>query len=690
MTREQAARLTRDTLDKAGLSDWHVRMSSVESGYLGLCVHKDKCIILNALHIDIHPDPEIENTVRHEVAHAVLGPGHGHNEVWQAKARELGCTNTAPCSHLSLSPDIIDAIRSGADVKIEFETEIIHRPKYTVSRLQDKCSICGKVARSIEEKLIETPDPTRPDLKIIKLECGHTEIKKIPKGTPFATLRSKDGKKPYPFQVDGMRFAETALAVNHGVGIFDEMGLGKTIQALGYLRFHEEAFPVLFLVKSGIKFQWLKEILRWMGDIYCPQIIQTSQDILFPQLKCYIASYDILTPKVRNRNGKTITQGFDINQFKERGIKTVVLDECQQIKNPDATRTQMVRRVIKECGARVIAMSGTPWKNRGSELFVVLNMLAPMKFSSHIGFQRRWVKYEYYGNTMKETGIRNIEAFKEYTKDIVIRRERVEVMPELPLVNRTRYNIELDNITQEAYDDEVSDFVKWWNQILADEAENSFETQTNLLARLARMRHITGLAKVPSTMDWLEEFVEETERKVVVFVHHKDVGEILLRECQKKFGNGVNGNTIWIDRLSADMSSEDRFRTQEEFNKAPRAILIASTLASGEGLNLQTCADCIMHERQWNPANEEQAEGRFIRIGQLATSVNAIYATASGTVDDYMDNLIERKRASFYAVMSKSGEAPKWNQTEITRELADIIVSEHEKKHGKIKQLASK
>lgn len=35
----------------------------------------------------------------------------------------------------------------------------------------------------------------------------------------------------------------------------------------------------------------------------------------------------------------------------------------------------------------------------------------------------------------------------------------------------------------------------------------------------------------------------------------------------------------------------------------------------GKGLNLQSCSDCVVLERQWKPANEKQAEARFIRIG---------------------------------------------------------------------------
>ena len=81
MTRESAVRLTREELDKSGLNDWHIRLNTDAHGrFLGLCSYKDKCIILNAHHIDIHPDVEIINTIKHEVAHS-LTYGHGHDEI---------------------------------------------------------------------------------------------------------------------------------------------------------------------------------------------------------------------------------------------------------------------------------------------------------------------------------------------------------------------------------------------------------------------------------------------------------------------------------------------------------------------------------------------------------------------------------------------------------------------------------
>lgn len=682
MNRNTASKLARTELDKYGLGDWGVRLTSdPNQPFLGLCMHRDKCIILNAHHVDIHPDAEIINTIKHEVAHA-LCPGQGHNNVWSTKAREMGCDNTLPCSHLSLPKNVIDGIRSSATIEmtVEEETHVIRKPKFTVTRLQDKCPECGVIAK--EKFAIETIDKNGNQVKIITLQCFHVIKKIIPKGTPFENMVSNDWKpeiknckhewsknkcercgefKLYNFQVNGAKALESGLSIQKGFGLFDDMGLGKTVMGLAYIKFHPEALPTLYIAKSAVKFQWFKQIIRWLGPTYLPQIISTSKDHVFPKLKSYIISYDLL-------------RRFPREEIEKLGIKTVILDECQQIKNPDSSRTQEVRKLVKG-DVKVIPLSGTPWKNRGSEFFPVLNMMDPYKFYSYQNYLDTWVSYYWEGNKRKEGGIRNQVKFREYVKDLLIRREYNEVMDEFPDINRMKLNVQLDELSQTTYDDEVSDFVKWYNDyVISGEEEkiNSLE----ILAKISRMRHITGLAKIPATIGFVEEFVEETDKKLVIFVHHKDVGHLIFDELKEKFGKDIP-----VVKLTAEYSDAERFTIQEEFNKTPRVIMIASTLASGEGIDLPTCSDSIMHERQWNPQNEEQAApGRFRRIGQISNVINITYMEAEETIDEHLDSIVERKRREFHSVMNK-GEVIKWNQNDIVKELAETIVRKHKEKN---------
>ena len=695
MDRQAASKLLHDEMKKNGLEGWSVRLNqNADSRFLGLCSYKDKCIILSAHHIDIHPDPDVINTIRHEIAHALVGPYHGHDEVWVAKAREVGCDNTLPCSNLSLSPEVIDAIRSGATVEVTFDEQVIRTPRYNITRLQDKCEVCGKVARMKSEKILEMPGDTTPDLKIINLECGHTQFHKIPKGTPFHLFQMGgdencahewdknncvkcNRKRPYQFQLEGMKFLEAALSANMGGACFDEMGLGKTIQAGGAIKFHPEWWPTLWVVKSMSKVQFSTFLIWWLGDEHMAQVIEKSTDILIPWFKHYIISYDMVVPKTKTmkKSGKVVHSGFDITKFDKRGIKLVVLDECQQIKNVDSHRTQMIRRIVK--GRKVIALSGTPWNNRGSELFPVLNMLDPIKFNSEQGFKDRWVDFYWQGQYRKEGGIRpnKIAMFKEHIKDLAIRRERSEVMPELPLVNRTKLNVVMTPAQEEEYDVAVEEFVKWYEEQVTEASGGA------IIAMMAKMRHLVALAKIPATLDYVEEFIEDTEKKIAVFAHHKDVQAFLFDQLHEKYSEEMP-----VLKFVAGMNAYEVAEIQAKFNDSPRAILVASQLAAGESLNLQTCCDCLMHERQWNPGREEQCESRFVRIGSTAQSVSAVYAHLLGltTTDPQLDVIVETKRVQFHDVHNTT-EMRKWNEEALMRELAASIVNAHNAKKGRKK-----
>jgi hypothetical protein len=57
---------------------------------LGLCSHRLKVISLGRHATLVNSEEQVQLTILHEIAHALVGGQHGHDEVWRAKAIELG------------------------------------------------------------------------------------------------------------------------------------------------------------------------------------------------------------------------------------------------------------------------------------------------------------------------------------------------------------------------------------------------------------------------------------------------------------------------------------------------------------------------------------------------------------------------------------------------------------------------
>ncbi len=48
-------------------------------------------------------DEEVKDTILHEIAHALVGKAHHHDDVWRAKALEIGCSGRR-CHDLQFTP----------------------------------------------------------------------------------------------------------------------------------------------------------------------------------------------------------------------------------------------------------------------------------------------------------------------------------------------------------------------------------------------------------------------------------------------------------------------------------------------------------------------------------------------------------------------------------------------------------
>ncbi|HZJ07774.1 MAG TPA: SprT-like domain-containing protein [Nocardioidaceae bacterium] len=85
--------LGQDLLVGHGLGQWRLEFDQAKTR-AGVCRPGRKLIGLSAPLTRLHTEEEVRDTILHEIAHALVGAHHGHDEVWRAKAREIGCSAT--------------------------------------------------------------------------------------------------------------------------------------------------------------------------------------------------------------------------------------------------------------------------------------------------------------------------------------------------------------------------------------------------------------------------------------------------------------------------------------------------------------------------------------------------------------------------------------------------------------------
>jgi Superfamily II DNA/RNA helicases, SNF2 family len=443
--------------------------------------------------------------------------------------------------------------------------------------------------------------------------------------------------------------------------IQDDTGLGKTLSALGQLKIHKESVPCLVLCKSSLAAQWALEIERKMGII--PQILRGKEQPDTKTFPIVICSLDLL------RNTR---QTWLKEQEEKKMFKSVIIDEIQLIKNGQASRTNAVRDFCKTVQF-MTQLSGTPIENHAGEYFPSLNILAPSRYHTYEHFLRNNVGMYWDGARYKIGGLSDPQSFKERNKDILIR-HRLEDVKGMPAVQREMRIVEISDRVQKAYDAAEAAFLAAVDEAEygAGDGKTGFERAQNILAKMQILRHITGIAKIDASVEWISDFLETSDRKLAIYCHHNDVGEQLILKlnalCKEK---GIDPPVSLIGT-----EASERQKTMQPFTEGQSRILIAKLLASGEGVDLHMCSDYLVTERHWNPKKEEQVEGRGTRLSSKFSTVFVTYLVGFQTIDEYMALLNEHKRHN--VDKSIEGWAEAVSETDVFKKIAEML-----KKRGK-------
>lgn len=88
-----AVSLARRLVREHGLDGWTVVLDNAKTR-AGVCRFGTRQIGLSRPLTALHDEEHVRDTILHEIAHALVGPTHGHDAVWRRTARTIGCSGT--------------------------------------------------------------------------------------------------------------------------------------------------------------------------------------------------------------------------------------------------------------------------------------------------------------------------------------------------------------------------------------------------------------------------------------------------------------------------------------------------------------------------------------------------------------------------------------------------------------------
>lgn len=414
----------------------------------------------------------------------------------------------------------------------------------------------------------------------------------------------------YPFQRVGVDFLYQA----GGRAILaDDMGLGKTITALAFVRVF--GGRTLVVCPANVVYKWGDEVAKWMPG-KTAQIVAHGKDKMVSGIDVTIMSYAIMVQKMEELDRLP----FDV----------VIFDECHYLKSYKAQRTRVARHLVQNGIPKVLMLSGTPFMNRPTELFSLLNMIDPAGFGNFYTYARKYCGAEYTNGMwfVPPDVVTNADELRTRLSRVMIRRTKQDPEVQIDLPDKTRSYLPVELTNKSEYGAAVRDIRNWLKT-----QDRTVANHKHVLTRLNVLRQIVGEGKIKAAIE-LADDVLQGGGKVVLFAHHKSVVEKLAQAMLPYGVKMITGDVPQKERHESNMMFQDP-------NSKIRVMIIS--VAGAEGIDLFVAGDIIFVEREWTPAKEEQAEDRLHRRGQKHP-VTAHYIVAKDTVDEKMAKLVHDKR----------------------------------------------
>ena len=411
------------------------------------------------------------------------------------------------------------------------------------------------------------------------------------------------------YQIEGFRWFKGLSKLGLGGILSDEMGLGKTIQTIAFI-LSEENEKFLIVAPTSLIYNWKSELEKFAEDLRVAVVHGGKRKEIIENIE----DYDVLLTSYG-------TLKRDIELYKDIEFGYCILDEGQNIKNPDAENTRIVKAINSK---NRFVLTGTPIENNLMELWSIFDFIMPGYLFSKEVFKKKFIFNE------------DIETLKLLINPFILRRTKKEVITELPDKIEKKVFVDMTPKQSKVY----KDYMKEVLYKLQSGSDNKIE----IFSYLTKLRQICldpsiiiedyegGSGKVKSAL----KLIKERDGKILLFSQFTSILDKLEEEFE--------GRDIKYLHLDGSVPAKQRIQRVEEFNndKSIKVFLI-SLKAGGTGLNLTSASTVIHFDPWWNPAVEDQATDRAHRIGQKNV-VGVIKLIAKDTIEEKIITLQENKR----------------------------------------------
>lgn len=542
-------------------------------------------------------------------------------------------TDEGTKTHTAKTEDILKAWQNGAQLVplidggwAEIPQEWLDKHAKKLIEILNSCSDAKTVPKFLNhtlvdfaqnlDELVEIPNAIK------KISASLVSLKQPKVNLPIdlkASLR--------PYQKDGFYWLTFLKRHSFGALLADDMGLGKTLQSICILK-----GKCLIIAPTSVLYNWEQEIKRFRSKLKINIFHGISRSLSKDPNTITLTTYSIAR--------------LDHNILTSITWDTIILDEAQNIKNPESKIAQAIFNLNSHFK---LALTGTPIENHLDDVWSLFYFLNKGLLGTRKDFYKNYVK------PCCEKNDSNLQL-KKKLRPFVLRRLKSEVAKDLPpRTNVILYN-ELDEEESLVYKSIEASTKK-------DILEKLNLKNTNImkiLEALLRLRqascHIGMLpgqeklssSKVNLLLLSLEKCLDGGH-KALIFSQWTRFLDLIGKEMNKRSMKylRIDGTTQKRQQIVKS------FQTSDEY-----PFLLLSLKAAGIGLNLTAADHVFIMDPWWNPAVEEQAADRSYRIGQKKPVIVHKLVT-KGSVEENILKLQAKKKSLANAIIGDSNKSYK-------------------------------